>query len=79
MSPMGYLGMTVTLTGIAISILKRNAKPGTSTLVAGTSNHLCKPTKDKAHCNNKVVKPKPARPTTAGFPIFLSIFKIFIK
>lgn len=38
MAPMGYLGMTVTLTGIAISILKRNTKPGTRPLVAGTSN-----------------------------------------
>ncbi len=39
MSPMGFLGMTVTLTGIAISILKRNQKPATDqALVAGTSN-----------------------------------------
>jgi len=43
MSPMGFMGMTVTLTGIAISILKRNSKPAGSTLedatlVAGTSN-----------------------------------------
>lgn len=53
MSPMGFLGMTVTLTGIAISILKRNSKSSgqtntinsaqpqhnqDSTLIAGTSN-----------------------------------------
>lgn len=53
MSPMGFLGMTVTLTGIAISILKRNSKRteqqettssqqsqqnGEGTLIAGASN-----------------------------------------
>ncbi|MFA6770373.1 MAG: DMT family transporter [Bacteroidales bacterium] len=59
MSPMGYLGMTVTLTGIAISILKRNSKPETSTLVAGTSNLTVVTSCEKERKLNFISKLKP--------------------
>ena len=62
MSPMGFLGMTVTLTGIAISILKRNSKPQQnqdSTLIAGTSNLTVVTCCDKDKKNGFLNKLKP--------------------
>lgn len=59
MSSMGFLGMSVTLTGIAISILKRNSKLGTDSLVAGASNLTVVTDYEKKKMSSLISKLKP--------------------
>lgn len=59
MSSMGFLGMSVTLTGIAISILKRNSKPDTDSLVAGASNLTVVTDYEKKKMSSLISKLKP--------------------